>query len=93
MEDCAAITTANDCLRVAAIAMADWPAIVAPLEPMMVVFTVITPKSSIRIWISGTRTALMAIVLASTAVALAIATRKADALTPDCDAAVAAPTA
>lgn len=93
MDDCAAITTANDCLRMALMAMPDSPAIVAPLEPMMAVLTVIWPKSSISIWISGTRTALTAIVLASVAVALAIATRRALRLALEADANVAAPTA
>jgi hypothetical protein len=73
--------------------MADVPAMVAPLEPMMVVFTVIWPKSSIRICTNGTRTALTDIVLASAAVALAIATRKALMLALEADAAVAAPMA
>lgn len=93
MADCADITSANDCRRVAATDMEDAAVITTDWLTITEVLTVITPKSSINIWISGTRTAFTAIVLASTAVALAIATRRAAADAPEADAAVAAPMA
>jgi hypothetical protein len=88
----AKVSTLSDTLA-ALMLMLDSAAISTAWLTITLVLTVITPKSSIRISISGTRTALTDMALSSTAVKAPMATRNADKLTLEADAAVAAPMA